>query len=97
LDGWTSVALGDGIDAHAPSGRIQEAFMALQLLGHAPPEAAVFSFYELSTNVVTAYFSPAAAPLGRQFGAHACNPPIDREGFSLLVGDARSRSILFRS
>lgn len=96
VQGWTSVDLGDGVDAYGPTGKIQQAFMGLQLLGSAPPDAAVFSFYDLQTNVVTAYFSPAAASLGRQFGAVPCDSPTDREGFSLVVGDARSRSLLFR-
>jgi len=95
VDGWTSVALGDGLDANAPSAKIQQAFQAAAVAGASTPGMAVFSFYDLGANVVTAYFSPAAAFIGAAFGAKPCPRPVDREGFSLLVGDARSRSLLF--
>ena len=95
VDGWTSVALGDGIEANEPSGKIQRAFEAATLAGKSTPAMAVFTFYDLGANVVTAYFSPAAASIGAAFGAAPCAKPVDREGFSLLVGDARSRALLF--
>jgi len=95
VDGWTSVALGDGIEANAPSGRIQKAVAVAQSIGLATSDMAVFTFYDLGTNVVTAYFSPAAQSIGAAFNAKPCERPVDREGFSLLAGDSRSRSQLF--
>ena len=96
VSGWTSVALGDGVDANMSSGQIQDAYMGLHVLGKITPDFAVFTYYDLRVSVVTAYFSPTAASLGQTFGALPCDPPTDKEGFSLLVGDARSRSLLFR-
>ena len=87
---WYSKDLGDGIDAHAPSTRIQEAFTAMCIAGRQPLDFAVFSRYDLRRNVVSVYFSPSAHALASAFSAVACQKPGNEEGFGLLVGDQRA-------
>lgn len=95
--GWYSLALGDGVDALAPTHKIQDAYMAWALTTKLPGDCAVFSFYDLRANVVTTYFSPSAAPLAVAFGAKPCASPENREGFGMLVGSADAWELLFRT
>lgn len=92
---WHSKALGDGIDALGPTTKIQDAYQALELVTRLPIDHAVFSYYDLSTNVVTVYFSPSAAPFAKTFGAVPCEKPENKEGFSLINGDMRVWDVLF--
>jgi hypothetical protein len=94
MERWYSKALGDGAAAFAPSMRIQQMFPPLFSALGQPSRMAVFSRHDRRTNVVTAYFSPAAAQLAAFFGAQACDKP-DSEGIRLLVGDARCWEIYF--
>ena len=82
---WFSKELGNGVDAFTPSGKIQEAFTPLFIAAGSPEDFAVFSRYDLNTNLVTVYFSPAAALLAKAFGAIPCERPSSRR-MSLLVG-----------
>lgn len=95
IPGWSSVALGDGIDAHGPTTHIQQAYMALELATTLPADCAVFSYYDLGANVVTTYFSPSASQLSKSFGASPCESPENKEGFGMLVGSPRAWGLLF--
>ena len=94
---WYSKDLGDGIDANAPSGQIQEAFPPLFAAAGAPLDMAVFSHYDLEKNVVTVYFSPGASVLAKTFGAAPCEKPKKVKGFGLLVGEQRSVEFFYPS
>jgi len=94
---WYSKDLGDGIDANAPSGRIRETFLPLFAAAGCPIDMAVFSHYDLETNMVTAYFSPGASVLAKTFGASPCEKPKKVKGFGLLVGDQRSVEFFYPS
>lgn len=88
---WHSKAIGDGIEAFEPSMRLHEAFFSLARNGGSVPEnAAVFSRYDLDSNVITWYFSPEAASLASAFGAAPCEKPLPSEGFGFLSGDTRA-------
>ena len=93
--GWSSVTVGDGIDAQGPTTRIQQAYTALELATTLPTDCAVFSFYDLGANVETIYFSPSALQLGKSFGATPCEPPENKEGFGMLIGSQSAWSQLF--
>ena len=94
MERWYSKALGDGAAAFAPSMRIQQMFPPLFAALGQPSRMAVFSRHDRRANLVTAYFSPAAAQLAAFFGAAPCNKPSS-EGIRLLVGDARCWDIYF--
>lgn len=87
---WYSKSLGDGVAAFGPTTKIQEAFLELAKAGTILPDLGVFSRYDLTTNVVTVYFTPSASLLASAFGATPCEKPSPGKGFGLLVGDARS-------
>lgn len=91
---WYSKELGDGVAAFEPTTQIHNAFLALARAqaqsGRYLFDAAVFSRYDLDTNVVTVYFSPSAHLLATAFGATPCEKPAPTEGFALLAGDARA-------
>jgi hypothetical protein len=92
---WYSKALGDGVDALEPTTGIQQAYAALELTTRLPIDHALFSYYDLRTNVVTLYFSPSASSLAKSVGATPCQKPTNKEGFGLLNGDMRVWGILF--
>lgn len=92
---WYFKDLGDGIDAHAPTTQIQEAFTAMCIVSRQSFDFAVFSRYDLRRNIVTVYFSPSAYKLATAFGAAACQKPINEEGFGLIAGDQRAWNLLF--
>ena len=92
---WYCRELGDGVQAHAPSIAIGQAFMAMALakatVGGMVTDEAVFSETELGAQRVTVYFTPTAAPLAQQFDAVPCQKPVPRTPrFSLLAGDQRA-------
>lgn len=91
---WFSRVLGDGIDAHDPSTRILSAFLPVFAAAGQPLDMAVFSCYALESNLVTIYFSPAAANLALTYGATPCDTPRSA-GLSLLAGDQRAWDFLF--
>ena len=89
---WYCRELGDGVQAHAPSIAILQAFMEMALAkaaaGGMVTDEAVFSESELAAQRVTVYFTPTAAPLAQQFDAVPCEKPVPRtRRFSLLAGD----------
>ena len=92
---WYSKALGDGVDALGPTTQIQQAYAALDLAARLPIDHALFSYYDLRTNVVTVYFSPSASSLAKSFDAIPCEKPTNKEGFGLLNGDLRVWDVLF--
>jgi hypothetical protein len=85
---WYSKELGDGIEAVVPTDQIQQSWLLLCAAARQPVEVAVFSTYDTRSNVVTAYFSPAAHALARVVGAVPCEKP-PRQGLRLMVGDER--------
>ena len=95
MDTWYCKDLGDGVAAFGPSSKIQEAFLELAKAGAYSHDLAVFSRYALRKNVVTVYFTPSASLLATAFDAKPCDKPDPKEGFALLVGDARSWEIHF--
>jgi len=92
---WYSKALGDGIDSLKPTTQIQEAYLALDEVARLPVDCAVFSYYDMRTNIVTVYFSPTAKHLADLFDASPCAKPKNKEGFGLIVGDMRAWDLLF--
>jgi len=94
MEQWHSKALGDGTAALAPSMRIQELFLPMFAASGQPLRMAVFSRYDLESNVVTVYFSPTASRLAELFGAKPCDKPTS-ERIGLLVGDMRCWDIHF--
>ena len=91
---WNSKELGDGVEAFVPTARIQESFLTLAQTqartGQYSIDAAVFSRYDLETNVVTVYFTPSAELLALAFGATPCEKPVPTGDFALIVGDVRA-------
>jgi|SRR5579859_730701 len=94
---WFSKILGDGMTAYEPSDEIENAFAPLFRTAGQPADMAVFIRYESEGHLqcqVTAYFSPAAAELAREFAAEPCVKPA-RNGLELLAGDGRCWPALF--
>ena len=100
MTSWYSKELGDGVEAFVPTTDIQNGFLTLAQsqaqLGRYSFDAAVFSRYDLETNVVTVYFTPSAELLATAFRASPCTKPVPTEGFALIVGDARAWEAHFR-
>jgi len=90
---WHCLSLGDLLTAQVELDRICSEF-ARTTAGRSEP-AAVFTRRAAGDLhcEVTAYFSPGAADLARQFGAASCAPP-GRRGLELLAGPASSWSLL---
>ena len=95
MNSWYSKEIGNGAEAFDPSGKIQEAFLALTMRSQLPYDLAVFSEHDLRRNLVTVYFSPAAKVLADMFEGQPCEPPQRSRHFGLLVGDARAWDLLF--
>ena len=95
MSAWYCKELGDGVAAFGPTGKIQEAFLALAQVGSIASDLAVFSRYDLESNVVTVYFTPSASLLASAFGATPCEKPSPEGRLSLLVGDGRSWELHF--
>ena len=92
---WYCRELGDGVQAHAPSIAILQAFMEMALAkavtGRMVTDEAVFWETELGHQRVTVYFSPTAAPIARQFDAAPRDTPVPRtRRVYLLAGDQRA-------
>ena len=86
---WFSKDLGDGMAAYDPRLQIMDAFVPMFAAAGCPIDMAVFSRYDLRTNVVTVYFSPRASELAGIFGAQPCEKP-SRDDLCLSVGDVRA-------
>ena len=84
---WYSKDLGDGIQSKKPTDEIMETFYALRVAGSLSSDAAVFSRYDLGSNMVTVYFTPSAELLTRAFGAVPCEKADPQKGISLIVGE----------
>lgn len=86
---WYSKELGDGVEAFEPTTEIQDKFFELTmkriLSVDNSSDVAVFSRYDLKTNVVTVYFSPSAKPLAKVFDATPCNKPVPTEDLALIA------------
>jgi len=96
MDQWQCKEVGDGVAAFQPAMELHKAFLALGLAtGRIEQGFGVFSYYDLSTNMVTWYFSPEATALAKTFGASPCEKPAPSPGFSLLAGDGRSWEVHF--
>lgn len=98
---WFSLELGDGVEALAPTGKIQEAFMPAFIAAGQPEDMAIFSSSRWartaegrSTKLITAYFSPSASSLAKAFGAVACAKPSS-EGMGLLAGPQKTLNSFF--
>ena len=92
VDTWYMLPLGDALTAQVTLAEIREACGAL-----AQDVAAAVFTRQVSGPLhceVTAYFSPAAAGLARQFGASPCAAP-GRRGLELLAGPAHCAMRLF--
>ena len=94
---WFSKILGDGMTACEPSDEIEKAFVPLFRTAGQPADMAVFIRYVSEGHLqcqVTAYFSPAAAELAREYAAELCVKPA-RNGLGLLAGDGCCWTVLF--
>ena len=91
---WYSVDLGDGIDAYVPTRQIKQQFSSLYERSGKPKDMAIFSRYDMRSNIFTVYFSPLAAELAMEYSATPCDKP-DQENLSLLAGHNRSVTELF--
>ena len=94
METWYRKTLGAGVEASAPSRRIQAMFPSIFVANGQPTAMAVFSRYDRNTDEVTAYFSPGACELAALFGAKPCDKPAG-DGIGLLVGAARSWGVFF--
>ena len=95
MTSWHSKELGDGVEAYKPTTEIQEAFLSLVKAGQYSSDAAVFSRYDLETNVVTVYFTPSAELLAKAFVAVPCEKPIPNGNLALIVGDVKAWEVYF--
>lgn len=94
MDTWYSVDIGDGVESFSPSNKILDAFFwALAVQGH-PENMAAFSRYDLKTNMVTVYFTPAAHSIAKMFNATLCEKPSS-DDLGLLAGDWRCWQTFF--
>lgn len=97
MDSWFTLALGDGIIATVPLGRIEEEFVTRYSAAGTHSNAAVFVRYASEGSLhceVSAFFSPAAADLAQAFDAEPCTKPA-RHGLQLLAGDPACWKRLF--
>jgi hypothetical protein len=97
METWYSKDVGDGLTAYEPCAEIEAAFAPVFAAAGKPAGMAVFTRYESEGHLqchVTAFFSPAAASVARQFDAVPCARPA-RDGLTLLCGYERSWSALF--
>ena len=96
MDTWYSVNLGDGVEAFAPTTKIQETLMAAYLAnGGVTNNMGAFSRYDLETNIVTMYFTPTANLIAKEFNAAPCEKP-SIQNLGLIVGDASMWDTFFR-
>jgi hypothetical protein len=97
MTSWYAISLGDGLTAHLPSRRIEQAFMPVYEAAGKPADMAVFLRHESEGQLhcrVIAYFSPASVIIARRFAANACRRPA-RGNLQLLAGDVQCWSQLF--
>jgi hypothetical protein len=97
MEHWYSMVLGNEMTASMISDEIEKAFLKSYISAGKPCDMAVFKRSESEGHLhceVTAYFSPAAAEVARDFDAEPCGKP-SRLGLSLLAGDEVSWSVLF--
>lgn len=97
MNTWYKLNLGNGADAFAPTREIQEACMAMLVAHGRPwPEWALFSRYDLQTDNVEMYFTPAASALALQYGATPCEKPaLNKYRMGLLCGEADALRLHF--
>ncbi|AMN46560.1 hypothetical protein ACG33_05500 [Steroidobacter denitrificans] len=77
--------------------QIETRFASLHQAAGRPADMAVFKRHDFETSMhceVTVYFSPAAEPLARAFGAKPCAKP-PRTGLERLAGGAGCWQVLF--
>lgn len=86
---WHSLQLGDGILATVPLAQIKEAVEVAFAAAGRPRGMGVFTCHDADGHVhceVTAFFSPGASEVARQFSARPCVQPA-AASVSLLAGD----------
>lgn len=77
---WFSKPVGDGMQAFGPSNALQEVFQKFALtLAKSnlewPAGLALFSKYDLETNVATLYISPEGSDIAKIHGFEPCEKP----------------------
>lgn len=95
MTNWYRLDLGNGLDAHGPTNRIQKSFTAMLLAsGEVHPEWAIFSRYDTRQDNIEIYFTPALRDFATNFGAYPCEKPAPNEyAMGLLNGE--SNAVLF--
>ena len=58
-------------------------------------DIAIFSCFDLKTNLDTVYFSPSAESIAKIWNAIPCKNPVPGRGFAKLAGDGRAWGIHF--
>ena len=53
-------------------------------------DIAIFSCFNLKTNLDTVYFSPGAESIAKMWNAIPCKKPVPVKGFAKLAGDSRA-------
>jgi len=94
MDTWHSLNLGDAIEAAQPLSKIKEAIMLLLFASGGTPDIIAFSRENPETNIMTAYFPPAASDVAIAFGATPCERPT-RDGLIPIFGDQRAWEIYY--
>ena len=96
---WYCRELGDGVEAFLPTAELEEMLLDMAMKKNVPihnsSDVAVFSRYDLETNVVTIYFSPSAKLAAIEFGAISCKKPVYTENLAFVFGDVRARDLHF--
>ncbi|GKT23255.1 hypothetical protein [Acidovorax sp. SUPP3334] len=84
---WYKLALGNDQDAFEPARRIQQIFMAKFLMTPPGSGRALFSSYDLASDNLWLYFSPAARDIATRVGAQPCDKPAPDAPLGLLAGE----------
>lgn len=72
---WYKLALGNDQDAFEPARQIQQIFMAKFLMTPPGSGRALFSSYDLASDNLWLYFSPAARDIATRVAAQPCDKP----------------------
>lgn len=94
---WKSANFGNKLEAKEPSLKIQLDFVVAFKAAGQPLDMVVFSSYDATQDVVTAYFSPRASDLADLFGGTPCEKPELTDELLLLSGDQRGLKLLYPS
>ena len=94
MSSWYSLDLGDGVEAAAPSLRVQEIFENFFSANGLPKDMAVFIEYNLDNHTTTLYVSPAAKSVALAIGASRCEKPSP-EQLTMLHGRQDGWPVIF--